>query len=215
MPLLQKVNRFLALPLAGRPRLLLVLAALLLAAIYVLPLWDMTMFAPQYPDGLRLHIYGHGLVGGNGGQDVREINLLNHYIGMHDLAAEDFPEFRWMPFLVGALGLLFLRAAVHGTMAQLVDVVVLYFYFALFSLGSFAFRLWIYGHRLAPTAPVRVDPFMPPLFGHRRLANFDVYSYPAAGSYVFAAVALVLVIAFVLAWRRRRLAVEAAEAVAA
>ena len=37
------------------------------------------------------------------GQDIKEINLLNHYIGMKDLVAEDFTEFKWMPFVIGAL----------------------------------------------------------------------------------------------------------------
>jgi hypothetical protein len=164
----------------------------------------MTMFAPQYPDGLRLHIYSFQLEGGNGGQDIKEINLLNHYIGMHDLAAADFTEFKWMPFVIGALGLLFLRAAVHGELAQLVDVLVLYLYFAAFSLWSFAFKLWSYGHHLLPSAAVRVAPFMPPLFGHKKLANFDVYSFPASASYCFAAVALLLAIALVLGWRHSR-----------
>src|SRR6185436_11893801 len=116
----------------------------LLSAVYLFPLWTMTMFAPQYPDGLRMQIYSDELTGGNAGQDLKEINLLNHYIGMHDLAAEDFTEFKWMPFVVGALGLLFLRAAVHGTMAHLVDVIVLYGYFTAFSLWSFAFKLYRY-----------------------------------------------------------------------
>ena len=33
---------------------------------------------------------------------------------------------------------------------------------------------------------------MPPLFGYKKLANFEVYSYPAAGSYALAAVAVIL-----------------------
>jgi hypothetical protein len=49
-----------------------------------------------------------------------------------------------------------------------------------------------------------VAPFTPPLFGHKQLANFEVYSYPAIGSYALAGVALCLVLAFVLAWRERR-----------
>ena len=48
------------------------------------------MFAPQYPEGLRLHIYAWKLDGGNHGQDIREINVLNHYIGMRDLQSSDF-----------------------------------------------------------------------------------------------------------------------------
>ena len=63
-----------------------------------------------------------------------------------------------MPFVVGAIGLLFLRAAVHGRMASLVDVIVLYGYFAAFSLWSFGYKLYSYGHNLAPTAAVKVPP---------------------------------------------------------
>ena len=199
---LAKVDRFLEVPLGLGPRGLLLLAVVLLAPTYLTPLWDMTMFAPQYPDGLRLHIWSYGLEGGNQGQDVKEINLLNHYIGMHDLDTADFAEFKWMPFVIGALGLLFLRTAALGKMSQLVDVVVLFLYFGLFSRWSFGYKMWSYGHHLAPTAAVKVDPFLPPLFGYKKLANFEVYSYPALGSYGLFAVAAVLVLALFLAWRR-------------
>lgn len=200
--LFERSNRFLDLPLDLGPRALLVVAALLLLPVYFLPLWKMTMFAPQYPDGLRLEIHAYKLEGGNSGQDIKEINLLNHYIGMKDLTAADFTEFKWMPFVVGVLALLFLRAPIHGKMSSLLDVFVLFLYFGLFSVWSFAYKLYRYGHDLAPTAAVKVDPFMPPLFGHKKLANFEVYSYPAAGSYILAAVALVLTIAVIWAWRQ-------------
>ena len=134
---------------------------------------------------------------------MREVNVLNHYIGMKDLVTDDFTEFKWIPFVVGALGLLFLRTAVLGKMAHLVDVLVLYLYFGLFSLWSFAFKMYWYGHHLAPTAAVKVDAFIPPLFGHKKLANFDVYSYPAVGSYALASVAVVLVVAMFVAWRQK------------
>lgn len=201
MTILQRTNRFFELSLNIRERSLIVVAALMLGAVYVLPLWNLTMFAPQYPDGLRMDIYSYKLEGGREGQDIKEINLLNHYIGMKDLATEDFTEFKWMPFVVGAIGLLFLRAAAHGRMMDLVDVTVLYGYFAAFSLWSFGYKLYSYGHSLAPTAAVKVAPFMPPLFGYKKLANFEVYSYPAAGSYLLALVILLLATAVVLAWR--------------
>jgi len=196
-------QKILGTPAGMSSRALLLSALLLLLPCYVLPLYEMTMFAPQYPDGLRLHIYSYKLEGGNGGQDVKEINLLNHYIGMKDLAADDFAEFKWIPFVVGGLGLLFLRAAVLGRLADLVDVLVLYLYFGLFSLWSFAYRMYWYGHHLSPTAAVKVDPFTPPLFGYRKLANFEVYSYPALGSYALLAVALLLAGALYLTWRQR------------
>ncbi len=202
--LFERSARFLAEPIGLGPRGLLVIAALLLLPAYLAPLWKLTMFAPQYPDGLRLSIYSYKLEGGNAGQDVREINVLNHYIGMRDLAAADFTEFKWIPFVVGALALLLLRGAILGNMSTVVDLLVMYIYFGLFSLWSFAYKLYSYGHNLAPTAAVKVPPFMPPLLGHRKLANFEVYSFPGIGSYALAAAALVLGGAAFLAWREAR-----------
>jgi hypothetical protein len=201
---LTRTNRLLEQPMGGTPRVLLVVATLLMVPLYLLPLWNMTMFAPQYPDGLRLHIYSYRLDGGNSGQDIKEINVLNHYIGMHDLAAEDFTEFKWIPFVVGALGLIFLRAAVQGKISDLLDASMLFVYFGLFSLWSFGFKLWSYGHHLAPTAAVKVPPFMPPLIGDKQLANFHVYSYPGSGSYFMLGAALMLALAAFLAWHGSR-----------
>jgi hypothetical protein len=204
--LIDASNRFLDIPLGLLPRGLLLLAFFLLLPVYLTPLYDMTMFAPQYPDGLRLHIYSYKLDGGNQGQDVKEINVLNHYIGMRDLVTEDFTEFKWIPFVVGGLGLLFLRSAVMGRMSHLVDTLVLYLYFGLFSLWSFGYKMYAYGHSLSSTAAVKVPAFTPPLFGYKKLANFEVYSYPGPGSYALALVAVVLAGALLVAWRQARAA---------
>lgn len=199
-----RLTRLLDIELDLTARLLVVAAALLMAAVYVAPLWNLTMFAPQYPEGLRLDIWSYKLEGGNGGQDLKEINVLNHYIGMRDLAAEDFTEFHWIPFVAGALGLVMLRAAVHGRMKDLVDAVVLMGYFSAFSLWSFAHKLWEYGHNLSPEAAVKVPGFMPPLFGFGQIANFEVYSYPQAASYALGGAMLLLLAATGLAWYRGR-----------
>ena len=58
---------------------------------------------------------------------------------------------------------------------------MLFVYFSGFSLWSFGYKLYRYGHDLAPTAAVQVPPFMPPMFGYQQIANFEVYSYPARG----------------------------------
>jgi hypothetical protein len=119
---------------------------------------------------------------------------------MRDLADEDFTEFKWMPFAIGGLALLFLRAAVFGRVSALVDALVLFSYFGAFSLWSFGYKLYQYGHNLDPTAPVKVPPFTPPMWGYQQLANFEVYSYPEAGSYLMGATALLLFAALVAAW---------------
>ena len=199
-----RLNTTLARPVGTAPRLLIIAAALLLVAVYILPLWNLTMFAPQYPEGLRLDIYSYKLEGGNHGQDIKEINILNHYIGMRDLVAEDFTEFKWLPFIVGALGLLYLRAAVMGTVGALVDVLVLNIYFSAFALWSFGYRMYVYGHTLAPAAAVKVPPFMPPMFGGQQIANFEVYSYPRAASYAMAGTIVLLLAALAWTWWRAR-----------
>ena len=204
MGFLETEQKLLETPLGWTPRALIVVASILMLASFSGPLWNITMFAPQYQGGLRMDVYSYKLQGGNGGQDIREINLLNHYIGMRDISTEDFAQFKWLPFAVGAIALLFLRSAVLGTVAQLVDVLVLFAYFGLFSLWSFGYTLYRYGHDLAPNAAVKVTPFMPPLFGHEKMANFDIYSFPGAGTYLMAAVLLVLLVAFGLALRDRK-----------
>lgn len=200
------LTRFLHGPMGVGPRVLLAAAAPLVLVVNLLPMWNLTMFAPQYGNGLRLDIYSHTLVAGHNGQDIREINTLNHYIGMRDLAVEDFSEFKWMPFVLGGLALLFLRATVLGTVKELVDATVLFVYFGGFSAWSFGYKLYRYGHDLAPTAAVKVTPFMPPMFGFQQIANFEVYSYPQAGSYVLGVAGLLLGAALWLAWRQREVA---------
>jgi copper chaperone NosL len=202
--MLDALNRHLDVKLGIGPRLLLIVSAALLAVTLALPLWRLTMFAPQYPDGLRMDIYTQELKGDRNGQDIKEINLLNHYIGMRDLTTEEFTEFKWMPFAIGVLALIFLRAAVLGTMGALVDAAVMFVYFGAFSLWSFGHKLYLYGHNLAPTAAVRVPGFTPPMFGYKQIANFEVYSYPQAGSYVLATASVLLLAAVVLAWRGAR-----------
>lgn len=202
--ILQPVNRFMAEPIGLAPRLMLLAAAGLLVATYFFPLWNLTMFAPQYPDGLRLDIYSYTLVGGNAGQDIKEINVLNHYIGMQDLVNESFTEFKWMPFVIGMLGLLILRAMVHGTVASLVDVTMLFLYFGGFSLWSFGYKLYRYGHDLSPAAAVKVPPFMPPMFGGQQIANFEVYSYPRPATYAMAGVIVLLIAALAWTWQENR-----------
>ena len=201
---LLRTNRFLDQPLDLAPRLLMIAAAACLVVTFFMPLWNLTMFAPQYPDGLRLDIYSHALSGGRGGQDVKEINVLNHYIGMKELAEQDFTEFKWMPFVIGGIGLLILRAVVHGKVAALVDASVVYTDFGAFSLWSFGYKLYRYGHDLLPGAAVKVNGFTPPMFGYKRIANFEVYSYPQAATYAMALALLLLGAALVIAWRSNR-----------
>ncbi|MFT3828485.1 MAG: hypothetical protein QM691_02145 [Opitutaceae bacterium] len=179
---LRGFQEFLRRPPTPVARGLLAAAAVALATSLFLPLWKIRLVAPQYQEGLTLQIFAYKLAAGNGGQDLHEINNLNHYIGMRPLAEADFIEMRWVPFALGVFVLLALRAAAVGTMRSLVDLLVLYTYFTAFSLGSFYYRLHTYGHQLDPHAPMRITPFTPVLIGRQRIANFVQSSFPESGS---------------------------------
>ena len=202
---LEKTIRFFDLPLPVRSRMLVLGAAALLVPSFFFPLYQMTLYSNQFPDGLVLKIYSYTLEGGHSSNrdDLREINSLNHYIGMRPLLESDFSEFKWLPFGIGAFVLLALRAIAFGKMSKLVDLVVLFLYFTLFSLWSFGHRLYQYGHILDPTAAIKVPPFSPPLIGTQKIANFAVNNYPGPATYLIT-VSLVLMIAALMMSARQR-----------
>ncbi len=202
---LDRANRFFELPLTLRSRLLVVAAALLLIPSFFFPLYQMTLYSNQFPDGLVLKIYSYTLEGGHTANrdDLREINSLNHYIGMRPLLESDFSEFKWLPFGIGAMVLLALRAITVGKMSKLVDMVVLFLYFSLFSLWSFGHRLYQYGHVLDPTAAWKVKPFTPPVIGTQQIANFTVNNFPGPATYLIAASVFLMLLAIAASARRR------------
>jgi hypothetical protein len=183
---LNAMHRYLDRPLSVQARLLLLAGLVALVVGAVLPVWRIDLVAPQYPEGLALEMHTYKIAAGNNGNDLQEINLLNHYIGMKPIAQADFVEMRWIPFAIGAFVLFGLRAAVIGRIVNLVDLLVMFLYFTLFSLGTFAYRLYTYGHDLDPKAPMRIEPFMPVLVGDQQIANFVQSSWPLAGSFLMA-----------------------------
>jgi hypothetical protein len=205
-PFLSRANTFFELPLTLKSRLLILIAVAALLPSFLFPLWHMSFYSNQYTDGLVLHIYTYQLEGGKtpNRDDLREINSLNHYIGMRPLLESDFSEFAWLPLVIGLLMILALRAIVLGKMSNLVDVFVLFTYFSLFSMWSFYHRLYMYGHNLDPTAAIKVQPFTPPFFGEKQIANFTVSSYPGIGSYALVAFAALLLTAIFMSARRTR-----------
>ncbi|NII27814.1 hypothetical protein HB364_22215 [Pseudoflavitalea sp. X16] len=169
-------------------RILVAFAAGALVAVFFLPAWRIDLFAPQYPEGLTMRIWINGLSG-----DVDVINGLNHYIGMKHISADMFPEFTFLPYVVGFFMLLGITIAVSGSRKLLLGYLVLSAIGA--ALAIFDFYQWgyDYGHDLDPKAPIQVPglSYQPPLFGHKRLLNFDAYSFPdVAGWIVIAASAL-------------------------
>src|SRR5690349_7229114 len=94
-------------------------ASLILLALYLLPLWKIQLHAPQYPEGLGLRIWVDRITGA-GPNDLNSINNLNHYIGMHAIHPDDFPELRFMPWILGGFIALGLGVALSGRWGALV-----------------------------------------------------------------------------------------------
>jgi copper chaperone NosL len=202
---LVKETRFFDRPLGLGSRITILIATVLLLPAFFFPLYTMTLYSNQFPDGLNLYIYAGTLRGGQTAarDDLKEINSLNHYIGMHPLQEADFTEFQWIPLMLGFFIILSLRCVVIGKMSSLVDTLVLFGWFGLFALWHFYNRLSTYGQNLDPTAPVKVKPFTPPMFGSQQMANFTVFNYPALGTYVMAGFVILLALAIWLSARQK------------
>lgn len=166
--------------------ILLVLAALLIVASLFFPWWRMEFFAPQYPEGLNIIVYPNKLEG-----EIDIVNGLNHYIGMANFSEENFPELRFLKYLIGGLAFLVLIAAIIRIKGYL------YFVISLFVIGGIVgvwdLRRWLksFGTELDPMAPIEVDPFIPPIVGKNTIANFITYSHLGIGTYL-------VIVAFIL-----------------
>ena len=101
------------------------LSLLLLAAIFVSPLWWVSLTAPNYPpeafpDGVRIHFHMTGVFNGCRKVEkdeiqevealdcVHEMDTINHYVGMYPIAAGGPIERAFSQFLMPFLGVMLL-----------------------------------------------------------------------------------------------------------
>ena len=164
-------------------------AAVLFAVAAFLPLWTMTLRAPQYPDGLTLTAYGWRLAG-----DLGEINGLNHYVGIQTLDPEAIRELALFPFAVGALIAALVAAAFVRRPVLRWLVVVAAWGMPLGMLADLQWWLHTFGHNLNPAAPIRLEPFTPKVLGTTSVINFHSETMVAVGFWLMIAAALVLTI---------------------
>jgi copper chaperone NosL len=181
----------------GLSKSLLILAALLLASNIILPIWQIELWAPQYPEGLVLLIYADKLAG-----SVDIINGLNHYIGMHTLHTEDFVEFSLLRYIFGFISLCIIAVALIGRKKPVYILFIFFLLFAVLAMADFYRWNYNYGHHLDPNAAIKVPgmAYQPPLIGYKKLLNFGAYSVPASGGIMF--IASGLLILFVLLFER-------------
>jgi copper chaperone NosL len=182
-------------------RIIVAIGALALIAAYFVPAWSIYLVAPQYPEGLSMQIWLDKITG-----QVDIINGLNHYIGMKHIEASMFPEFGFLIYILGVFIVLGLVVAITGSRKLLL------IYLILSALGGIAalldFYKWgyDYGHDLDPSAAIQVPglSYQPPVIGHKKLLNFDAYSYPDTGGWIIVGVTLLLGAVWFYEWRRSK-----------
>lgn len=190
--------------MTSRARWMVLIASLVMATAYVLPLWRVDLIAPQYPEGLGMYITIDG-VDGLKPNDLNNINNLNHYIGMKAIVPEAIPELRFMPWILAALiagGLAVAasgkRLALHVWGAALGLLLVA-------GLADFYRWGYDYGHDLDEEMAIIKVPgmsYQPPLIGSKKLLNFRATSWPSGGGIALGLAAGLVFLAIVDTRRR-------------
>ncbi|MFC2103479.1 hypothetical protein ACFLSS_03515 [Bacteroidota bacterium] len=182
-----------------KPKIIVIIASLLLLLTFVFPLWYIDLEAPQYPEGIGLEIWVNKITGQNP-HDLANINGLNHYIGMKEIEPESIPELKIMPYLMIFMLLFGLISGIIGKRSLVYIWIVLFFIMA--AVGLYDFYMWEYdyGHNLNPQAAIKIPgmAYQPPLIGSKMLLNFNAISMPHIAAYILAFSAILGYVALVI-----------------
>jgi hypothetical protein len=162
---------------------LMIAAAVLPLFLFVFPMWNITLEAPQYPIPLGIDISINKMAGAHEG-DIQNIDLMNHYVGMKKLPTE-MKEFEIFPVVIIVMSILGLILAFIGNNKLYLSWFVIMVILGI--AGMYDFYLWLYdyGHNLNPQAAIKMpgQAYMPPVFGTKQILNFTAHSYPMLGSF--------------------------------
>ena len=187
--------------MSGKTRMTTILCGLALIVVLFVPLWQIELAAPQYPEGLVLKMYPDKL-GGN----VEVINGLNHYIGMKTLHADNFIEFTVLPYIIGFFSAFCFLVALINRKNWLNTLFISFVAFGIIAMIDFYKWNYNYGHDLDPNAPIQVPgmSYQPPIIGYKQLLNFGAYSIPDTGGWIFIGVGLLLLTAVVMQFLKNK-----------
>jgi len=181
-------------------RILLIISFITLALTFLFPLWEIAIFAPQYPEGLNLTIWLSKMTG-----DLNNVNILNHYVGMKAITPNEIPEFVLFPKLILGLLAICLVCIIIPRLWSLLIYFLAFSGFSVFALYDFWKWEYDYGHNLSPDAPIKVPgmSYQPPLIGKETLLNITVYSLPGPGGWMMLISFACMLYALWLAYKRK------------
>lgn len=185
------------------PRILMIAGALSLLMLFVFPMWKIVLYAPQYPDGVEMHIWINKIDGTSPGT-LQNVNILNHYVGMQYIEPDSIPELQYFQYVILVMVLLgLIAAAIDQKKIFLAWTIILVI---LCVLGMYDFYLWEYdyGHNLSDKAPIKIPEasFQPPLIGKKMILNFTAVSLPHIAGYF---VGLSMLLGYAAWWFKRKL----------
>jgi len=187
---------------------LLIVAAAILAISTFLPYWHIRLNAPQYPNGLFVVVYVNHMEG-----DVREVDGLNHYIGMAPLKEAANIERSLAPIAMVAIALMIIGVAfIHSKWFAVLAIPAMLFPFIF--LADMWVWLWYYGNHLDPTAALSssIKPFTPAILGTGMVGQFSTTAVLQLGWYLALLAAILAGVG--LHYRRQaRLVIEQSERV--
>lgn len=179
-------------------RIIILVLALSLVVLYFVPLWNIALDAPQYPEGLGLQIWLNKITG-----DLNTINGLNHYIGMKTIQPDSIPELKLMPYVIAFIIFTGLLVFLFNRKSLLLSWIILIIMAG--AVGMYDFYSWEYdyGHNLDPTAAIIVPGmnYQPPLIGSKQLLNFNATSMPAEGGLIIFAAGVIAILVLIYEYK--------------
>lgn len=184
---------------------LMSLASGILVIVYLLPIWKISISAPQYPEGLGMYIWINEITGENR-NDLKTINGLNHYIGMKEINPASIPELKIMPYVIGFFIVSGFVLSFKPQKKLILAWAVLFMLAGVIGLYDYYIWGYDYGHDLSSDAPIKIPgmSYQPPLVGTKQLLNINTTSLPYFGSYVIFISILSSLISYYLLRRKRK-----------
>jgi copper chaperone NosL len=182
-------------------KIIMIIGALMLLSLFVFPLWNISLEAPQYPDSIGMNIWINKITDQEP-NDIKNINLMNHYVGMKEIP-EHMEEFKIFPPVIIVMTIL---GVIVGFLGKRKLYLAWFIVMALLgTAGMYDFYLWEYeyGHSLSSQAAIKFmdddgNPmaYQPPLIGNATILNFVAKSWPRTGAYLMFSGMFLTIIAF-------------------
>lgn len=188
----------------SKTQILILLGTLVFVVSHFFLWWELRLNAPQFPDGLFIQATSYEIQDSpkTPFNDIREVNGLNHYIGMMELeGAAQFEMAMAIPAIVvfTALAIAAVFWIGEKRWAPLLLIPIIIFPWAY--LADLFFWLRYAGQNLDPMAAITLPPFTPTVWGVGEIMQFSTQAYFQAGWYMAVAAGIIMLVAIVMHFR--------------